>query len=407
MQIDDLDLSWADEEGAQGRHRHGSRRAGGSRGGRSGGGGGKRRGRTFLAFFLTLVILGLLGGGGWYGFTKVKGLFAVPDYATGGTGEAQIEIHKGDSATDMAQTLLNADVVKSVKAFTEAAKADSRSKSIEPGIYKMRLKMRAVDALGILVDRKNRVTNTVTIPEGTIAKDIYATMSQKTGIPVAEFEAAAKDLTGLNIPDFWFNRNDNKQAIKSVEGFLFPAQYELPQNPTAKSILAMMVKRFLSETEKLDFVNKAQNERHISPNQVLVTASIAQAEAPKAEDMGKVARVLYNRVYTNFPCNCLGLDSEVNYWFRQQGKPAKPSGQLTPADLNDPTDPYRTHGVPGLPPGPISNPGIEALTGALQPPEGKWLYFVGIDKQGTTKFAETYEEHQKNSELARKNGGMG
>ena len=72
----------------------------------------------------------------------------------------------------------------------------------------------------------------------------------------------------------------------------------------------------------------------------------------------------------------------INYWLELSGKPTKPSKDMTQAELDDPKNPYNTHGKPGLPPAPINNPGKAALKGAMNPPAGPWLFFVAIDKKG-------------------------
>jgi UPF0755 protein len=77
---------------------------------------------------------------------------------------------------------------------------------------------------------------------------------------------------------------------------------------------------------------------------------------------------------------------------------------MTTEELNDPKNPYRLHGKPGLPPTAINNPGKPALAGAVDPPPGDWLFFVAIDKQGHSAFATTNEEHNKNRQIAEKNG---
>jgi UPF0755 protein len=121
--------------------------------------------------------------------------------------------------------------------------------------------------------------------------------------------------------------------------------------------------------------------------------------------MAGVARVLYNRAYSGkFPCNCLGLDSEVNYWLRLSGKQAQASGSLTNSQIHDPNDPYNTHDKPGLPLGPISNPGRDALSGAMSPPTSSNLYFLTIDTQGHEAFATTYAAFCAQTRTAKANG---
>ena len=121
--------------------------------------------------------------------------------------------------------------------------------------------------------------------------------------------------------------------------------------------------------------------------------------------MAKVTRVLYNRAYSGkFPCSCLQLDSTVNYWLRLQGKDPKSSKDLLASELHNPNDPYNTHEKPGLPIGPIGNPGESALTAAMAPTDGTWLYFLSIDKAGTMQFATTNAEFQHWYAIAKANG---
>jgi UPF0755 protein len=92
------------------------------------------------------------------------------------------------------------------------------------------------------------------------------------------------------------------------------------------------------------------------------------------------------------------MDVTVNYWWELTGKPTKASKDMTHADLYNPTNPYNTHSKPGLPPTPINSPGKLALQGAMAPATGKWLFFVAIDKEGHSAFANTYAEQQVNQQ---------
>ncbi|MEU1362358.1 endolytic transglycosylase MltG [Micromonospora zamorensis] len=394
--IDDLDLGFDEpERGEKGRHRRGFRK----RNGGSGGG----RGKTFLALLMALVLLGGIGGGAFYGFDRIQNYFVTPDYDGAGAGEITVEIKNGALIADMADALVAADVVKSQKAFIEAAEANSRSKNIQPGTYKLRKQMSGTSAVTAMLDLKNKIVNGLTIPEGRSAKNIYKLLSDKTKIPVKEFEAAAKDPEALGVPDWWFARDDGKKVVKSVEGFLFPDTYEIPPKATAESILKLMVDNFLSVTGEMKFPDRVQKERKVSPYEALIVASLAQAEAGNKDDLGKVARVAYNRAYGEFPCNCLEMDVTVNYYLESIGKPTKSSKQMTAAELDDPKNPYNRK-LRGMIPTPINNPGRQALEGAMDTPVGKWLYFVAIDKQGHSEFAETYEQHQRNEAKAREAG---
>jgi UPF0755 protein len=190
----------------------------------------------------------------------------------------------------------------------------------------------------------------------------------------------------------------------SIEGFLFPDTYEFNPNATAEQVLQQMVQRFLAVAQEIDFVKTVERERGgISPYEALIVASLAQAEAGVPKDLGKIARVAYNRLYKDFPCGCLEMDVTVNYWLELQGKPMKHSNQMQESELDDPRNPYNRK-LRGLIPTPIDNPGKAAMQGAMAPPPGNWLFFVAIDKQGNSAFASTIAEHERNKATARRNG---
>ncbi|WP_433532564.1 endolytic transglycosylase MltG [Micromonospora sp. CA-263727] len=395
--IDDLDLGYDEQDrGEKGRHRRGRRR-----GGRSGGG----RGKTILALLLALVLLGGIGGGAFYGFDRIQNYFVTPDFDGTGTEDVTVQIPQGAFLADMAVALYDAGVIKSTKAFIKAAEDNSRSRNIQPGTYKLRKEMSGANALAAMLDPQNRIINGVTIPEGRTAKNIFKLLSEKTDIPVKEFEAAAKDPEKLGVPDWWFKREDGKKSKKSIEGFLYPDTYEIPPDATAEAILGQMVDHFLTVTGQMEFADRVQKERGgISPYEALIVASLAQAEAGTKKDLGKVARVAYNRVYKGgFDCSCLEMDVTVNYYFESIGQAGKTSSQMTQSDLDNPKNPYNRK-LRGMIPTPINNPGKDALEGAMDPPAGDWLFFVAIDKEGNSAFAETYAGHQKNEARARAAG---
>lgn len=393
--IDELDLAF-DEQAERGRPRH-------RRGARDGKGGG----RSAVALLMAFVLLGVLGAGGWYGFDKVRHFFTAADYDGDGVDPVQVQIKKSSTLTDIGNTLVAADVVKSTAAFVDAAEKNPKGKNIQDGSYNLRKQMSAEAAVTLLLDPGTRVTNGVTIPEGKTSKEIFAILAKATKIPVKDFETAAKDPGALGIEDFWFNRTDKQPVRKSIEGFLFPDTYELDPKGTAADHLATMVKHFMTVAEETNFVDTAEQKRKISPYEVLTVASLAQAEAGNADDLGKVARVAYNRLYvptSQLGCTCLEFDVGINYYYQLTGRPTKPSGKMSAAELRDPKNPYRLHDKPGLPPTPINSPGKAAMEGALNPPAGNWYFFVAIDKQGHSAFAATNAEHNRNTATARKNG---
>ncbi|WP_432975512.1 endolytic transglycosylase MltG [Dactylosporangium sp. CA-233914] len=394
--MNELDLAWEDEQ----RPRHRRRAASGPARKRKKGRGGK----TFLAFFISLLVVGGLAFGAYIGIDKVKDMFSAPDYNGGGTGEVTVEVIQGQLAADIGNTLVQKDVVKSAKAFVEAAKSDERSRKLQAGFYNLRKQMKASAALSLMLDPRSRAVNKVTLPEGLTWQDTFTKLSQVTKIPYADFENAAKDPKALGVGEVWYTRQDNKPRDPGIEGFLFPATYDLPPNVDATAILKIIVARFNQEIDKIGFIDTVQSALHISPYEALVASSIAQVEGLDKDQPG-IVRVLYNRVYSNkFPCNCLQVDSTVNYFLRITNKGAKPSTELLNSEIHNKNNPYNTHDFPGMPRGPISNPGTSALTAATNPPKSDYYYFLAIDTQGNTAYAKTYPEFQNLWTQAQKNG---
>ena len=362
-----------------------------SRGGRRGRRRRRRRNRGgFLAPLLAFIVLaGIIGGGGYYGYRWINDALVPDDYTGTGTGEVIIEIKDGQSASEVAQELERKGVVASARAFTNAIANANKSGSLQPGEYKMRKKMAAAEAVKLL-DHDKRLRDTFTIAEGLRLSQTLSQLAEKTGRPLKDFKAAAQDTEALDLP---------KYAKGKLEGYAFPATYEFQPKSTAKQILAAMVKRFNQTAEKLDLEAGAE-ELGYTPHEIITIASIVQAEAGRQEDMPKIARVIYNRLSRNPPMT-LSMDSTVMYALNKNGTYA------THADLQT-NSRYNTYKYPGLPPGPIANPGDHAIEAALNPAKGPWLFFVATDpKSQVTEFAETEAQHQALVAKCKANGGCG
>ena len=345
----------------------------------------ERRERTRRGFGCLAVVLavGVLLGGAfaayYFGAAALKDRFSHPDdYEGEGTGKVLVEVKDGEAASDIASTLVEKDVVKSVEAFTEEARNNPESVGIQVGFYELRKQMSAESAMAILVDPGNRVRNTVTIPEGYTVKQIVATLAKNTDFSARQYNRVLQDPSKIGLPDY---------ARGNPEGFLFPATYELPPNATPRSVLTTMVKRYEEAAGKLDLADKAEALGR-TPYEVLTVASLVQAEARFDKDFTKVARVIYNRLDEGMP---LQFDSTVHYAVGKDG-----SVGTSDEDRNS-SSPYNTYKVTGLPPSPISAPGEQAIEAALNPASGSWLYFVTTNPDtGETKFATSYKDHLKN-----------
>jgi UPF0755 protein len=343
----------------------------------------RHRPRRTFGCLAVLVALAVLVGGGYvvytYGIGALKQrLSPPPDYQGSGTGQVLVEVKSGEAASDIAVTLVDKGVVKSQQAFTDAARGDTRSTSIQVGFYQMKKQMSATSALAVLVDPSNRMRSVVTIPEGYTVKQIVATLAAKTHFSKRKYDQVLARPAALGLPSY---------AQGNPEGYLFPATYEIPPKSTPASILTMMVKRFQQAAATDGLVTKAQGLGR-SPHDVMTVASLVQAEARFDKDFPKVATVIYNRLDKGMP---LQFDSTVHYAVGKDG-----SVGTSNADRNS-SSPYNTYKVTGLPPTPISAPGDKAISAALNPTRGTWLYFVTTNPDtGVTKFATSYAEHLKN-----------
>ncbi|OFE17745.1 aminodeoxychorismate lyase [Humibacillus sp. DSM 29435] len=361
----------AETERGSRRGRRSSRRSG-----RAAGSGGPRRSRPSLWRRLLVIVLALavVGGGVTVAVVVlrpvVEGFLESNDFPGPGEGEVSVTVAPGSGGSAIADLLVARGVVKTSKAFNEAAAADEKSSGIQPGVYKLKEAMKASDALAVLVDPANRVITRVVIPEGLWATEIYAKLSQQTGIPVAKYVAAAKDGAALGLPS---------SAKGNVEGYLFPASYEFEPGSSAPDQLQQMVAQ---STKRLSALGITPDKME----RVVILASLVEGEAQTAADRGKVARVVENRLARDTP---LGFDSTVNYIFKKRGVP-------TQAMLNS-ASPYNTRKVKGLPPGPIANPGENAIKAAAAPPAGDWFWFTTVNLcTGETKFAVSDADNAKN-----------
>lgn len=363
--------------------------------------------RSVVAFVVVVILIAVIGFAGYQAVRGISEALRTPDYTGQGTADTvQVEIKPGWTQAEIAEALAKADVVKSAMAFIEAGKGRPEALKIQPGFYQLPKRMSGEAAIKALLDPANRIVHGILIREGLITVEIYQLLADKLGLKVEDFEKAAQDPEKLGVPSWWYNRADGiSSGPESLEGLLFPATYEFAPKVTAEEALRVMVSKFLTVTADLDFAKRVEQERGISPYEALIAASIVESEVQTPADMGKAARSVYNRVYTDrFPCRCLQLDSSINYYIKLNGQKAKDPNEFRASEINDPANPYNTHIRPGMPITPISNPGETALRAAVDTPEGNWLYWVTVDKKGTTLFADTFEGHLANIKLACKNG---
>ncbi len=337
------------------------------------------RGRGVLGCMaVLLVFLGLLAGGAFAlqgPLTQLLASQADPaDYSGTGEKEQVIVIHEGDTGEDIANTLADQDVVKSYSAFYGLLLKETPAPVFQPGAYQLKTKMSARNALDALLDPASKLERTVVIPEGTTASVALETLATATEIPLADVQAAAADIGSFGLPP----------EATSLEGFLFPATYRFDPGVTAHDAIKTMVDRQFT----------ALDEAGVPPEKrwtTIVMASLVQRESGLEEDFYKVARVFYNRLDPNlWDSGLLQSDATVTY---ATGKTHVAT--TTDAERADASNPYNTYVHPGLPIGPISNPGDVAIDATVNPADGPWLYFVTWNQETReTIFSSTLQEHE-------------
>jgi UPF0755 protein len=317
---------------------------------------------------LAALVAGVLVGGQ----TLLRAINpAAEDYTGSGSGNVDIRISDGDSLRTIAGTLVDAGVIASGAPFLDAAKGHPQATGVQPGVYRMQQQMSGAAALDLLLDPATRQLSRVTVPEGLTVAQTLQRVADDTGIALPDLQAAATDTASLGLPPY---------ANGLLEGFLFPATYDIEPGTAAADVLKPMVARAVQALDALSI----PVDRRLA---VLTKASIVQAESGSVADMGKVARVLENRLADGMP---LQLDTTVNYANGKGGVTTSPDDRANPS-------PYNTYVHSGLPPGAISNPGEQALQAVLSPTPGDWRFFVVVDPHtGDTRFAVTGAEHQQN-----------
>ena len=309
---------------------------------------------------IAVVVIGV------YLFMRI-GPSPVPDYplntSLSGAIEEIIDIPAGSSGSDIAVLLFDNEIIKSSEAFFRVAVGDKRSEKIAPGNHRLTKEISAKQALEQLLDPE-RIPNLIRVFEGNWKSEIAKSLI-KYGFSANEVSRA---LVNAKLPE----------GFKEIEGLLFPAQYSFAKGTTASEAVQAMVDRFTTEPGARELL---LGTKQFKPSQLLTIASIIQAEG-KQEDFDRISRVIYNRLKVGMP---LQMDSTIHFVQKQRGDIFLSSRSTL---INSAYNTYRKY---GLPPGPICSPGADAITAALKPAVGDWLYFITV-APGDTRFTQSLEE---------------
>ncbi len=281
-------------------------------------------------------------------------------------------LRPGWSTRHIARDLQQQGVIRSSAAFLMVQYVKGLH-TLKAGEYKFDQPANALDVWSRLV-RGDVYARTVVVPEGFNMYDIAAAVEQAGLGPASDFLTAARS-------DIFLVRNIDPDA-KSLEGYLFPDTYQFTRIDTAHDIAAAMVHRFRQEAQKIGLLGNADMYR------IVTMASIVEKETADPKERPLVAGVYYNRLGRNM---ALAADPSVIYAALLAGRYR---GTIYASDLQF-DSPYNTYKFPGLPPGPIANPGVASLQAAMHPAHTDFLYFVS-DNKGHHRFARDLQEHARN-----------
>jgi UPF0755 protein len=358
--------------------RGGGREPGDGRGGRAR----SRRPRrlrskaAFTAAILTVALVTGIAAAFGYKFVHTWINDRYGDYSGAGTGTVKITVGQGATLAGLGPVLLKNGVIMALRPYDTAAAAAPSTVSLQPGVYQLNHHMNSAIAVKYLLSPKYRSTVKVTIVEGKRASEIAAQLNAKTGLKESDFlKLINHPPASLGLPS-WAKGT-------TAEGFLFPDTYSFLPGESALQILQTMVHNFNDKVASINLASAAPLV-HTTPWHVLIVASMAQAESGP-DDFGKVARVAWNRLSQNM---ALHFDSTVFYGL---GIPGNQQAAATNAEVKKDTQ-YNTYIHTGLPPGPIGNPGLDAIKAALHPTHGTWLYFITDLKTNKTYFTASYTQ---------------
>ncbi|MGW3509090.1 endolytic transglycosylase MltG [Streptomyces sp. NPDC000994] len=361
----------------------------GDRKGRGGKGKDKKRRSGCACLVVALVFGGGTAGVVYYGYQFYQDRFgAAPDYAGDGINEmVTVEIPKGAGGYDIGRALKAAGVVKSVDAFVAAQSQVPNGGQIQAGAYLLKKQMSAASAVTMMLDPKSQ--SNVLVKPGERNALVYEDIDKRLELAAGTTQKiAAKQYKDLGLPKWAQN---NSQIKDPLEGFLYPGTYAAAKGMKPEAVLKEMVKQADEAYVRYKLADKAKALNLDDPFQLVTVASLVQAEGKTHDDFRKMAEVIYNRLKpTNTETmQLLQFDSTFNYLKGQSNI------HISAKEINSNQDPYNTYTHKGLPPGPIGNPGDDALKATLNPTEDGWIYFVATDGMHKTEFAKTYAEFLK------------
>lgn len=321
----------------------------------------KKRSLLFVAGFLFLTGIFLLFAFGYYLMSPAEK-----------DGQDQLFlVRDGSTLREVAGELNRKGIIAGKSLFLLWARLMGHSTDIKAGEYMLNPGMPPIKILSIL-SKGAVIMHPVTIPEGYTKEQIGDLLEKRGLVGRKEFLALTGD-----------PKSARRYGIsgKGLEGYLYPDTYQFVRGLPTMSVIDTMVRRFLEIAKPF---RERMEQLDMAMEEVVILASIVEKETGLAEERPLIASVFLNRLKKNMR---LESDPTVIYGLE------KFDGNLTREHLSRKT-PYNTYVIRGLPPGPISNPGKEAIRAVLYPAESSYLYFVSKN-DGSHYFSETLSEHNR------------
>ncbi len=286
---------------------------------------------------------------------------------TGSTGRsATVVIPAGASTHNIADLLAKAGVIHGADVFELYTKLEGAG-SLLPGTYHLPTNQAYSSVLSALENGPPPVTGKLVVPEGFTIQEIATAVGHLPGIGISAQSFVQAATSGQVRSPY------EPPGTNNLEGLLFPATYPVQKGETADYLVQYMVDTFDSYASQLG-LSTAAHALHYTPYQVVTVASIVEREAKFESDRGPIASAIYNRLSQHMP---IGAESTLLYGL---GNPKGPVNMET-------RNPYNTLTHEGLPPTPISNPGIPSLEAAMKPPATSYIFWVEVNPDGKMGYA--------------------
>jgi UPF0755 protein len=415
-----------------------------------------------------LIVLGVFFAiifGGSY--LLYRSFFGAPDFDGTGQGDVIVQVNDGDTTSAIGGTLARMGVVRSQKAFTQAAAEDEqRARSVQPGYYRLRLGMSGESAVKLLLDSRSRVgrleikggvqLDDTRGPDGTVAPGVLTQLAQATctqlngsstcvGVGQLREAMAKSPLEALGVPDWARADVARAEPYRRLEGLIAPGRYDVRPGSNAEEVLRVVVSRSATQYEASGLLSGAAAAPASAPTSAPASSTAPVpatpgAAAPGAAGSATAGTAPTRPTQTPATATLAGQDRFTPYQLLVIASLVEKEGTTADFDkvsqvihnrltarsrleldstVNYPLDlqsvrtsagdrgragPYNSYANYGLPPTPIGAPGTRAIEAALHPAPGPWMFFVKCKADGTSCFATTLAEHQANVRAAQAAG---